>query len=268
MAKFRYLLPAILMVLPFVLAALFAPLLPLRDPETPDIFHRHEPPNGTHWFGTDSDGLDVFSRVIYATRIDFGIALGGVLGGVLLGAPLGAFIAYRGGILELLIERVNEMTQAFPLILFAMIVSILVGRGPITLLLVLIVYNAPFYSKVVRGIVKPLVDADFILAARCFGQRPSSIVVKHLLPNSFSSVASQVPLSCASAVRTIAGLSFIGLGVSPPTPEWGSMIASGAGYIIFGEWWPSIIPGLMLLFAVLGLNSLGERMRNTLEGET
>ena len=265
MKKLRYLAPAILLLFPFVFVAIFAPLLPLPDPQAPDLFHRHKPPSASHWFGTDADGLDVFSRVLYATRIDFGIALGAVLAGILIGAPMGAIAAYRGGVLENLIERGNEIMQAFPLILFAMIVSLIVGKGMVTLMVVLAIYNAPFYSKIVRGIVKPLIDTDFVHAAKCAGQRPVSIVVKHLLPNAFPGIASQFPLSAAAAVRTIATLSFIGLGVSPPTPEWGAMISTGASHIIFGEWWSSILPGLALLFSVLGLNNLGERMRNLLE---
>lgn len=265
--RYMRLLPAAFMLLPFVIASIFAPLLPLANPLTPDIINRHQPPNALHWFGTDPDGMDVFSRVIHATRLDFGVALAAVLMGVLVGAPLGAFAAYKGGLFENFVERVAEMVQAFPMILFAMIASLLIGKGIWPLLFVLAFYNTPFYAKIVRSIVKPLCETDFVAAARCCGLTPLAIVLRHLLPNAFAGILSQFPLSCASAVRAIATLSFVGLGVAPPTPEWGSMIYVGANYIVFGEWWPSMFPGLALLLAVLALNNLGGRLQELLGQE-
>jgi len=205
--------------------------------------------------------------VIHATRLDFGVALAAVLIGIAVGAPLGALAAYRGGLFENVVERTAESIQAFPMILFAMIASLLVGKGIWPLLFVLAFYNAPFYAKIVRSIVKPLCEEDFVAAAKCCGQKPISIVVRHLLPNAFAGILAQFPLSCASAVRAIATLSFVGLGVALPTPEWGAMIFAGANYIVFGEWWSSAFPGLALLLAVLALNNLGERLRKTLRRE-
>lgn len=262
----RRLFLAILAVLPFVLVSLFSPVLPLRDPSVPNPAKRHLPPNSEYWFGTDSDGMDVFSRVLHGARIDFGIALTGVLIGILLGAPLGAWAAYTGGVFENCVERFAEMIQAFPMVLFAMLMAILMGKGILTLFVVLALYNVPFYAKVVRSIVKPLVETDFIAAARCCGLRPPAIVFRHLLPNAFAGIMSQFPLSCASGIRAIATLSFVGLGITPPTAEWGSMIYVGANYIVFGEWWPSLFPGLALFLAVLALNNLGDALQEVLRG--
>ncbi len=259
--KYRNFIPSVIILLCFITAAIFAPVLPLPDPLYPDMTTRNQAPGIAHWLGTDPNGMDVFSRIIFAMRIDFGIAVMAVLMGIVVGAPLGAVTAYQGGLVENLIERIAEMIQSFPIILFAMLASLLFGKGMWTLVFVLAFSNAPFYAKIARSITKPLREADFIAAARCSGQKTRGIILRHLLPNAFPGVLSQFPLSCASAIRTVAALSFVGLGVSLPTPEWGSMIYIGANYVVFGKWWSSTFPGLALLLAVWVLTSLGEQLQ-------
>ena len=143
-----------------------------------------------------------------------------------------------------------------------MMIQIAVGRSVTNLIIVIGVYIAPFYAKLVRSIVKPLRDVEFIQAARVTGQSSAQILLRHLLPNSIPPIISQVTLSAAVAIRTLSGLSFLGLGVETPTPEWGSMIQSGAGWMVFGKWWPSVFPGLALFLVVWGLTRISEEIES------
>ncbi len=242
----------------FILAGLLAPLLPLHDPVTPYPLNRLKPPSAGHPFGTDGNGMDVLSRTIFAIRTDFALALSSVALGIVVGAPLGALSGYFGGKLDSAITRVTEVFQGFPQILFGMAVLAAAGNTMVNLVLIIAFYNVPVYSKMVRSVTLPLREADFVLAARVAGNSPLSVVFRHVLPNTLVPVFSQLPLSCAYAVQMIAGLSFIGLGVSIPTPEWGSMIQLGANQMVFGKWWASVFPGLALFFSVWLLNNVSD----------
>jgi len=237
--------------------AIIAPFLPINEPIKTDMFNTNAPPSHEHWFGTDENGMDIFSRTINAARYDLVIAITAVLIGSTIGTILGATAGYIGGLLENIVERFAEMIQGFPFILFGMLVYIITGGGVITLIIVLIVYNLPFYAKLVRSEIKSLKNVPFVQAAICAGTKPYMIVFKHLIPNALPAIFGQLPLSAASAIRFVAALSFLGLGLPPPTPEWGSMIQIGANSIIFGKWWVSGFPGLALFFVVWALNSLG-----------
>jgi len=237
--------------------AIIAPFLPIDDPIKTDMFNTNAPPSYEHWFGTDENGMDIFSRTINAARYDLVIAITAVLIGSTLGIILGATAGYVGGLFENIIERFAEMIQGFPFLLFGMLIYIIIGGGVATLTIVLIVYNLPFYAKLVRSEVKSLKNVPFVQAAICAGTKPYMIVFKHLIPNALPAIFGQFPLSAASAIRFIAALSFLGLGLPPPTPEWGSMIQIGANSIIFGKWWVSGFPGLALFLVVWALDSLG-----------
>jgi peptide/nickel transport system permease protein len=241
--------------------AIFAPLIAPYSPVTPDVAHKLLPPSGAHWLGTDPLGMDVFSRVIYATRVDLSVAAGSVLLGIAIGAPLGALAGYQGGWLDPALGRFTEMIQAFPVILIAMLVLAAAGNNLVTLTVLLGVLNAPVYLKMVRSVAMPLREAEFIQAARCSGHKGVSLLWKHILPNTLVPIFSQFSISCAFAIQLIAGLSFIGLGVRVPEPEWGSMINEGANYIVFGQWWPSVFPGLAVFIAAFALTNLGNRLR-------
>jgi len=250
---------AVLLIL--TLAAIFAPLITRYDPVTPDFAQKLLPPSGTHWFGTDSLGMDVYTRVVYATRIDLSVAAASVLLGIVLGSPIGALAAYTGGWFDAMMGRVTEMVQSFPAILIAMLVLAAAGNNLITLTILLGVLNAPVYLKMVRSVALPLRNVEYILAARCSGHSGLSLLWKHILPNTLVPVFSQFSISCAFAIQLIAGLSFIGLGVRVPQPEWGSMINEGANYIVFGQWWPSVFPGIAVFATAFALTSLGNRVR-------
>ena len=241
-----------------ILLGLLAPLLPLHDPVRPNPLHRFQPPSAEHPFGTDGNGMDVLSRTIFAIRTDFALALSSVALGIIVGAPLGALSGYFGGRLDSVITRITEVFQGFPQILFGMAVLAAAGNNMVNLVLIIAFYNVPVYSKMVRSVTLPLREADFVQAARVAGNSPLSVVFRHVLPNTLVPVFSQLPLSCAYAAQMIAGLSFIGLGVAIPTPEWGSMIQLGANQMVFGKWWASIFPGLALFFSVWLLNNVSD----------
>ena len=259
---FNQLLPGLLILAPFVLIALIVPYLPLQDPVEAIPAIRNQPPSTEHFFGTDAYGMDVFSRVLYATRIDFVMTILSVLLAVSVGAPLGAAAAFFGGKLETIVERLAEVVQSFPVMLFAMMITIALGSSVSNLIWVIGVYIAPFYAKLVRSIVKPMRDADYIQAARVTGQTSFQILFRHLLPNALPAIISQFTLSAAVSIRLLSGLSFLGLGVATPIPEWGSMIQIGAGWMVFGIWWPSVFPGLALFLTVLGLTQISEAVES------
>jgi peptide/nickel transport system permease protein len=260
--KYWRFIPGLIILVPFVIVALVTPLLPLADPVEPHPAQRNRPPSPENVFGTDTYGMDVFSRVLHASRLDFLLTLLCVVLAVAIGAPLGAAAGYFGGWLENVTERLVEIVQSFPIMLFAMMIQIAVGRSVTNLIIVIGVYIAPFYAKLVRSIVKPLRDVEFIQAARVTGQSSVQILLRHLLPNSIPPIISQFTLSAAVAIRTLSGLSFLGLGVQTPTPEWGSMIQVGAGWMVFGKWWPSVFPGLALFLVVWGLTRISEEIES------
>lgn len=252
--------PVYILVALFLVVAIFAPWLAPYDPIVPDPAQRLQPPSAQHWFGTDSFGMDVYSRVLYATRTDFSVALLSIALAVLIGVPLGAISGYMGGWLDDVLMRGVEVIQAFPLFLFAMAIFAAVGSNMVNLVVIIAFVSIPIYIKLVRTVILPLKSADFVQAARCAGNSTPSIIMHHIIPNAVAPVFSQFSLSCAYAIQIVAGLSFIGLGVKVPHPEWGSMIQVGATHIVFGKWWPSVFPGLAIFLAVFTLNRLGHRL--------
>lgn len=244
----------------FVLVAVLAPVLAPYDPVRSDLPNQLLSPSWQHWFGTDIFGMDIYSRVLWATRTDFTIALIGVLLAVVVGVPLGALSGYLGGFTDDALSRFSEMIQAIPLFLFALMVFAALGNSSRVLVGVVALVNAPIFLKLTRSVVLPLRGADFIAAARCAGLSPIQVVIRHILPNALAPVSSQFSISCAYAIQITAGLSFLGFGVPIPYPEWGSMIQEGASRIIYGEWWPSVFPGLAVLIAVLGFGGVGRQI--------
>jgi peptide/nickel transport system permease protein len=244
----------------FLLVAIFAPLIAPYDPVRADLAARLEPPSSAHLFGTDSNGMDVFSRVLFATRTDFTIATLGVAFGMAVGVPLGAASGYLGGIAGEALSRLAEVVQSIPLFLFGLMVFAALGNSKPVLVGVIAAVNAPIFLKLTRSVVLPIKESDYIAAARCAGLRPHAIVGRHVLPNALGPVCSQMSISCAYAIQIVAGLSFLGLGVRIPEPEWGSMIQDGASRVLYGEWWLSVFPGIAVLLAVIALGGIGRQL--------
>ena len=257
--RFISLASVVLVVL--VLIGILAPWIAPFDPVQSIPEDALQPPSGTHWFGTDSYGFDIFSRVLYATRTDLTVAVVSVLIGIAIGLPLGALAALSGGVVDKVLMRAVEVVQAFPQILFAMIIFAAVGVSTGNLILVLAALNVPIYVRLVRSVGLPLREAEFIQAARLAGAGTGRIVIRQLVPNVLVPVFSQFSISAAFAVQIVAGLSFLGLGVPIPEPEWGSMIQIGASYVVFGIWWPAFFPGMATFLAAYSLTGLGNQLR-------
>lgn len=217
-------------------------------------------PSSAHWFGTDSVGLDVFSRVIAAPRVDLTIALGAALGALILGAPLGAVSGYTRGFWSETIMRISDLIHSFPVFILAMAAIVITGPKVTSLILVIAFVNAPIYVRLMRAEVLSVRDRTYVEAAIALSETPRRIMVRHIVPNAIASIVAQLSVTIGISMLLTAGLSFIGAGLRAPTPEWGLMIAGGAGNIMLGQWWPTVFPGLTLSLSVLGFSLLGESL--------
>jgi peptide/nickel transport system permease protein len=246
----------------FVIGAIFAPVLAPYGPIELSNTEQLQPPSADHWLGTDQYGMDIFSRLLYAARVDLSVAISAAALAVGIGVPFGALAAYVGGLADDVLQRMVESVQSFPTLLLGMAILAALGSSLVNLVLVIAFVNIPVYTKLTRSVVLPLRDADYVHAARCAGNSTLAIIRRHILPNVSGIIFAQFPVNCAWAIQILAGLSFIGLGVRVPEPEWGAMIKVGADYIVFGQWWVSVFPGLTVFAAVLTLNRLGEKIRS------
>ncbi|KPQ33837.1 MAG: peptide/nickel transport system permease protein [Phormidesmis priestleyi Ana] len=256
---------AFLLFFMFVLFALFGSAIAPYDPLASNAAQSLSPPTAAHWFGTDDLGRDVLSRVIVATRLDLGIATIAVIISFFLGSILGTCAGYFGGIADKLISRLVDTIMAFPLFILAMGLVAALGNTVENIIYATAVINLPLYTRVVRSEVLIRRDAGYIEAARLVGNGPLRIMATHLFPNVLPVMMVHISLNMGWAILNAAGLSFIGLGVRPPTPEWGIMVAEGATYIISGEWWLAIFPGIVLMLAVFCFNLLGDGLRDLID---
>jgi peptide/nickel transport system permease protein len=215
-----------------------------------------------HWFGTDAVGRDLLSRVLVATRLDMSIAIAAVALSFAIGSAAGTISGYLGGWVDTAIGRVTDTIMAFPLFVLAMGIVAAAGNTVANIIYATAVINIPTYVRVARAEVLIRREAPFVQAARLAGNGPSRLLAFHLFPNVLPPLIVQASLNMGYAILNAAGLSFIGLGVRPPTPEWGIMVADGAAYIISGEWWVWLFPGLALTGAVLSFNVAGDGLRD------
>jgi peptide/nickel transport system permease protein len=249
----------------FVLLAVVGPWIAPFDPLATNVGPTMQAPSARHWFGTDALGRDILSRVIVATRIDFAIALCAVGASFVIGGLLGACAGYFGGWLERIVMRACDMVMSFPLFVLAMGIVAAMGNSVANIILATAVVNLPFYIRVARTEVNVRREAGFVEAARLAGNGDARILLMHLVPNAMPPMMVQVSLNMGWAILNAAGLSFIGLGVSPPAAEWGIMVAEGATYIISGEWWVALFPGAVLMLAVFTFNLLGDGLRDLID---
>ncbi|HYF59393.1 MAG TPA: ABC transporter permease [Burkholderiaceae bacterium] len=232
------------------------------DPLASDASAALRPPSPAHWFGTDALGRDIFSRVVVATRLDLGIAFGAVALSFAIGMPLGLAAGFFGGWWERVVTRIADTVMAFPLFVLAMGIVAALGNTVGNIVLATAIINLPFYVRVARAEANVRRSAGWIEAARLSGNGDARLLAVHLFPNTLPPAMVQVSLNMGWAILNAAGLSFIGLGVRPPEPEWGILVAEGAAYIVSGEWWVSFFPGIVLMLAVFTFNLLGDALRD------
>ena len=248
-----------------VLIAIFAPWLAPHDPIASNVPMALQPPSATYWAGTDQLGRDVFSRLLVATRLDLAIAISAVGISFAAGAVIGSFCGYVGGWLDKSVGRVVDVLMAFPLFVLAMAMVAALGNRVENIVIATAFINLPFYIRFARAEVNVRRNLGWVEAARSGGESHLTIVLRYLLPNILPAMAVQISLNLGWAILNAAGLSFIGLGVQPPTPEWGIMVAEGARFITAGQWWLVAYPGLALMLTVLCFNLLGDGLRDILD---
>ena len=247
------------------LIAVFSPWLTPYDPVASDVSVALQPPSAAHWAGTDQLGRDVLSRIVAATRLDLAIALSAVGLSFALGAVIGGVSGYAGGRLDRVVGRLVDVLMAFPLFVLAMALVAALGNRVENIVIATAIINLPFYIRFARAEVNVRRDAGYVEAARAGGEGHLAVVLRFLLPNVLPAMAVQISLNLGWAILNAAGLSFIGLGVRPPTPEWGILVAEGARFITTGKWWLVAFPGLALMLAVLCFNLLGDGLRDILD---
>jgi peptide/nickel transport system permease protein len=250
----------LLVLAAIVLIGLIGPLF-LTNPEVGDPVAQLAPPSWSHPFGTDQYGFDILSRVVNAIRLDVGVALASSFLAVALGMPLGALAGFRRGWPDQVLMRVTEGFQSFPALLLAIAIASALGASTFNLILIIAIVNAPVFFRLTRNAVLPLREADYVIMARVAGRGTPAIIWHHMLPNVRPVIIAQFSVNCGWAILTLAGLSFIGIGPSLPTAEWGSMIRLGSQFMITGQWWPSVFPGVAILITVLALNEFSDSLR-------
>jgi len=251
-------------VLLFIGFAALAPALAPYPPLRGQLGERLQPPSAAHWFGTDELGRDVLSRVLYGARISLQIQVAAVGLALVLGTALGVVAGYIGRWPDMLIMRVVDIMMAFPGIFLALAIIAALGTGLGNVILASAIFLVPQFARVVRGSVLTLKEKEFVEAARALGEGDVTIVMRYLLPNSLAPIIVQTSLRMATVLLTASGLSFLGLGVQPPSPEWGAMLSNARAYMITAPH-VATMPGLAIMLVVLGFNLLGDGLRDALD---
>lgn len=256
-----------LIVVLLLLVSLFAPLIAPYNPTEIHAWQVLSPPSWSHWFGTDELGRDVFSRVLFGARISLKVGFVAIGIAVLLGSAVGLVAGFYGGWVDTLLMRFVDIMLCFPA--FFLILAIITFLEPSIWYIMAVIGLTGWMgvARLVRAEVLAIREMDYILAARCIGCSDVRIILRHILPNAMSPVLVAATLGVAGAILTESALSFLGIGVQPPTPSWGNILTSGKDYIEFA-WWLSLFPGLAILVTVLAYNLLGEGIRDALDPRT
>jgi peptide/nickel transport system permease protein len=253
------------LILLFAVMALLAPWIAPHDPVQANPFEVLRPPSAQFWLGTDGAGMDVFSRIIHGARLAFGIAVPAVAVAIVLGVPLGLVSGYVGGWLDEAIMRTMDALRIFPSIILALAIVAATGNSLANIVIVIGLLDAPVFVRVVRAEVLALRRGGMVEAAVAAGNPVHRILFVHILPNTLKGALAQSGVRLAWAIRVSATLAFVGVGVQPPTPEWGAMIRQGAEQMVTGEWWVALFPGLALVLLVLGFNMAGDAVQEWLD---
>jgi peptide/nickel transport system permease protein len=245
----------------FLLLTVTAPLVAPYDPYDQDLSSALSPPSSSHWFGADQYGRDMFSRVLYGTRtallavvVADGLAL-------VLGCAMGLVAGFFGGRTDAVVMRVNDVLLAFPYLLLALIIVAALGPGLTHSMIAIGIVYTPQYARLLRGQVLAVREADYVRAARALSASRTRIMLRHVLPNSFTPIMVMATLQAGSVIVETAGLSFLGLGAQPPSPDWGALLADGQSYFLTA-WWIATFPGLAIFVVVIGFNLLGDALRD------
>lgn len=252
-------------VLGWLLVGLFAPLLPIADPDTQDLLQRLKPPSGDHILGTDDLGRDIFSRVIWGARVSVPAGIAVILATGAVGCALGALAGYLGGAVDSVVMRAADAILSFPSIILAMSITAVRGGPGLGNALIAVGFVLwPEYARLMRSQVLAIRENEFVTAARSVGAGRNRILFRHILPSTDAPIIVKATLDVGSAIVLTAGLSFIGLGAVPPTAEWGAMIKQGADKGL-QYWWYALVPGVAIMSVVMALNFFGDGLRDALD---
>lgn len=261
----RYLLAAVggAVIVGWMIIMIIGPSIAPYSATTVDVMARLIAPSPEHWFGTDLLGRDVFSRVLLGTRISFPASLAVVLIGGLFGTVYGGVATFAGSKLEEIMMRIADIVLSFPALILAMAIAAALGIGVTNAILAMVLVWWPKYARLSRSLVLTERAQEYVQAAQVLGYRPARILFRHIFPNAIGPLIVLLTLDIGNAMITFAGLSFLGLGVAPPAPEWGAMVRDGR--LLIEQWWVSAFPGLAIFTLVMGFNFLGDGLRDWLD---
>lgn len=251
-------------ILLLIILALFADVIAPYGYDDQNLKDRLTPPNSQYLLGTDNFGRDILSRIIYGSRISLQVGFIAVGISAIIGGALGSIAGYYGGKLDNFVMRAMDILLAIPSILLAISIVAALGPGLQNVMIAVGIGSIPSYARIVRASVLSIRDQEFVEAARAVGANDFRIITKHILPNAMAPIIVQATLGVAGAILSAAGLSFIGLGIQPPTPEWGAMLSSGREYLR-DNWYVATFPGLAIMITIFALNLLGDGLRDALD---
>lgn len=262
--RVRFARSSMTFILLVITAAVFAPLLAPYNPSVQDPFNGLASFSGDHWLGTDELGRDVLSRLIYGSRVSLQIGVGAVTFGLLIGVPIGVISGYARGLVDDILMRMMDAVVAFPGLVLALALVAAAGPSKTSLIVAIGIGNVPWLARVARSQVLSVGQQDYVMAARAVGAPPARIMAGHIAPNALQPVIVQASLNVGYAILAEAALSFLGVGVPPPTPSWGSMLQFAFNHIS-DDPWLSVIPGAAIFLLVLSFNLLGDALRDALD---
>ncbi|MEK4427093.1 nickel transporter permease [Solibacillus sp. FSL K6-1523] len=253
-----------LVILFIILVGIIGPFLLKTDPNAQDILNKLQPPSKEHWFGTDNFGRDIFTRVVFGTKLTLKVGFLSVLIGGIIGIVLGIVSGYYGGIIDTLIMRVMDVLLAFPGILLALAIVSVLGGSLTNVIIAVGIFSVPAFARIVRGSTLQVKKLEYIDAVRALGASDGRIIFKHILPNILSPIIVQATMRIATAILTASGLAFLGLGAQPPASEWGAMLSDGRAYMHNASHMV-MFPGMMIVIVVLAFNIFGDGLRDALD---
>ena len=254
----------LVIIMLLVLTALLAPLIAPYHPNVPDLGQRLQAMSMDHWLGTDQLGRDIFSRILYGSRLTLYVVVLVAIISAPLGLVVGTVAGYSGGLVDSVLMRITDIFLAFPKLILALAFVAALGPGIENAIIAIAITSWPPYARIARAETITLRNSDFIAAARLQGAGHIRLIVHHIIPLCLSSVIVRVTLDMAGIILTAAGLGFLGLGAQPPLPEWGAMIASGRQFLL-DQWWVATLPGIAIFIVSLGFNLLGDGLRDVLD---
>lgn len=253
-----------IIIIIFVLVAIIGPSLMTRDPLDINLRNVYQSPSSEHWFGTDNLGRDTLTRIVYGARITLIISVISVMAGTIVGMILGVISGYFGGIVDTMLMRATDILLAFPGLLLAIAIVAILGGGIINTMIAIAFYSIPYIARIVRGVVLSIKDLEYIQASVVVGCSDFSIIVNHIIPNAMSQIIVNTTLNLGTAILTSSALSFLGLGVQPPHPEWGAML-SQAREVMRSSPVAALVPGFAITLVVLSFSLLGDGLRDALD---